>query len=273
MCEMDVSNDKPFGEKREMPEPAAQRAIAAKRFQPKDRLYKFHKIWTVGAAVLALSYPAPGRAQFLTGTATAVDGDTLSVSGRRVRLFGIDAPESDQLCKKDGTNWSCGQVATQQLTALVEGKQVECRGTGVDQYGRILAICRAGPDELNEVMVEQGWAVAYRQYSDNYIFAEDRAKASHLGMWSSTFMLPSDYRHSKLPPAPARAENSRQRSTPKSPQWTGGCLIKGNRSRRGEWIYHLPGMPYYEQTRAEEMFCTEAEAQAAGYRRAIVRQR
>lgn len=49
------------------------------------------------------------------------------------------------------------------------------------------------------------------------------------------------------------------------------CNIKGNHSRRGEWIYHLPGMPYYEQTRPEAMFCTEAEAQAAGYRRAIVR--
>lgn len=49
------------------------------------------------------------------------------------------------------------------------------------------------------------------------------------------------------------------------------CLIKGNHSRRGDWIYHLPGMPYYDDTRAEAYFCTEAQAQAAGYRRAIVR--
>jgi hypothetical protein len=48
-------------------------------------------------------------------------------------------------------------------------------------------------------------------------------------------------------------------------------MIKGNRNRKGQWIYHVPGMPYYEQTRAEEMFCTEAEARAAGYRRAKVR--
>jgi hypothetical protein len=46
-----------------------------------------------------------------------------------------------------------------------------------------------------------------------------------------------------------------------------GCNIKGNDSRKGEWIYHLPGMPYYAQTRAEAMFCSEAEARAAGYRR------
>lgn len=49
------------------------------------------------------------------------------------------------------------------------------------------------------------------------------------------------------------------------------CRIKGNHSRRGDWIYHLPGMPYYDATRAEAYFCTEAQAQAAGYRRAIVR--
>jgi hypothetical protein len=50
-----------------------------------------------------------------------------------------------------------------------------------------------------------------------------------------------------------------------------GCVIKGNRNRKGEWIYHVPGMPYYDVTRPEEIFCTEAQGQAAGYRRAIVR--
>lgn len=224
----------------------------------------------LSVVVLALACSVSGLAQVVAGPAKVVDGDTLEVSGRRVRLLGIDAPESDQTCQKDGSSWPCGQIAAQQLSALIEGQLVECRGSGVDQYGRMLAVCSAGPEELNEVMVEQGWAVAYRQYSDNYIAAETRAKASHLGMWSSTFMLPSDYRHSKLPPVPAPAAARRQRSNAQPPSWTGGCLIKGNRNRRGEWIYHLPGMPYYEQTRAEEMFCTEAQALAAGYRRAKV---
>ena len=222
------------------------------------------------AFAVAIALPDAALAQSIVGNARAVDGDTLEVSGKRVRLFGIDAPESDQTCEKDGASWACGQIATQQLSALIEGQLVECRGSGVDQYGRILAVCSAGPEELNEVMVEQGWAVAYRQYSDNYTAAEARAKANHLGLWSSTFMLPSDYRHSKLPPVAAPAATRRQRINAQPPQWTGGCLIKGNRNRRGEWIYHLPGMPYYEQTRAEEMFCTEAEALAAGYRRAKV---
>lgn len=219
---------------------------------------------------LAILGSSPGHAQLVSGSARAVDGDTLELSGKRIRLYGIDAPESDQTCEKEGTSWACGQVATQQLSALVEGQQVECRGSGVDQYGRMLAVCTAGPEQLNEVMVEQGWAVAYRQYSDNYTGAELRAKSNHLGIWSSNFMLPSDYRHSKLPPVLAAAPGKRQRTNTQPPQWTGGCLIKGNRNRRGEWIYHIPGMPYYEQTRAEEMFCTEEQALRAGYRRAKV---
>ena len=230
-------------------------------------------IWKSGFTfVLAVLLPTAAAAGSVSGEARAVDGDTLTVGGVRVRLYGIDAPEADQTCRKDGTDWACGQAATQRLSALVEGQQVECRGTGVDQYGRILAVCTAGPEQLNAVMVEQGWAVAYRQYSDDYVPAELRAKSSQLGIWSSTFMLPSDYRHSKLPPAAASGSARKQGSSAQPPQWTGGCLIKGNRNRRGEWIYHIPGMPYYEQTRAEEMFCTEAQAQAAGYRRATVRQ-
>lgn len=221
---------------------------------------------------LAVTFAAQSHAQVVLGPARAVDGDTLEVSGKRVRLYGIDAPESDQTCQKDGTSWACGQMATQQLSALVEGQQVECRGSGVDQYDRMLAVCTAGSEQLNQVMVEQGWAVAYRQYSDDYVAAELRAKSNRLGIWSSTFMLPSDYRHSKLPPTLAAVPAKRQHTSVQPPLWAGGCLIKGNRNRHGEWIYHIPGMPYYEQTRAEEMFCTEAQAQAAGYRRAIVRQ-
>ena len=230
-------------------------------------------IWKSGFILaIALLLPTAAAANSVSGEARAVDGDTLIVGGVRVRLYGIDAPESDQTCRKDGTDWACGQVATQQLASLIQGQLVDCRGTGVDQYGRMLAVCTAGPEQLNEVMVEQGWAVAYRQYSDDYVGAELRAKTSRLGIWSSTFMLPSDYRHSKLPPAVTSAPATKQHGNAQPPQWTGGCLIKGNRNRRGEWIYHIPGMPYYEQTRAEEMFCTEAQAQAAGYRRAIVRQ-
>ena len=95
---------------------------------------------------------------------------------------------------------------------------------------------------------------------------EVRARASKAGLWDSTFVSPEEHRAAQREaanPAPASRE---QRSGAEAATST-GCVIKGNRNRRGEWIYHLPGRPYYNETRAEETFCSEAEAQAAGYRR------
>ena len=222
------------------------------------------------AAVLAIAAALPARAQSISGDASAADGDSLVIVGQRIRLFGIDAPELDQTCDKDGSAWPCGEAAKAQLAELIAGQRVECRGQGVDQYGRVLAVCSVRYGEINRIMVEQGWAMAFRQYSDAYVAEELRAKTARQGLWTSTFVSPSDYRQSKLPtPAPravARAPDSGQQYRSNF-----GCAIKGNHSRRGEWIYHLPGMAYYEQTRPEELFCTEGQAQAAGYRRAIVR--
>lgn len=213
----------------------------------------------------------PTLAQSAYGEAQALDGDSLVVGGKQVRLFGIDAPEFDQQCQKDGGNWPCGEAAKAQLSELVAGQRVECRGQGVDQHNRILAVCTAGGENLNQAMVAQGWAVAYRQFSDAYVSAELDAKTNRLGIWSSTFTMPSDFRQAKLPPEPRALTRPRPAPARAAPSWSGGCVIKGNRNRRGQWIYHLPGMPYYDETRPEEIFCTEAEAQAAGYRRAIVK--
>lgn len=226
-------------------------------------------IYLTLACVTLLSTGA--GAQTLSGAARVVDGDTLTVDGAKVRLFGIDAPESSQTCTRDKQAWACGEEAAHQLHALVDGNQVECQSTGRDTYGRLIAVCSADGLELNQTMVAQGWAVAFRQYSDAYLADETNAKSQRRGIWSSSFTMPQDYRRAQRGTAAPQglAALPAQRVSPNSGQ-PPGCLIKGNRNRRGEWIYHLPGMPYYEQTRAEEMFCTEAQAQTAGYRRAKV---
>lgn len=212
-------------------------------------------------------------AQTLSGEARAVDGDSLTVSGIEVRLFGIDAPEGGQTCNRDGREWPCGEAAAGKLRSLVEGQTVSCRGRGRDIYGRVVAVCQAGGLELNRAMVTYGWATAFRSYSQDYVADETRAKAARIGIWDSTFQLPEDYRQALSSAKAARSPPTQQLARPQGlvPAPMGRCAIKGNRSRRGDWIYHLPGMPYYEATRAEEIFCTEAQAQAAGYRRAIVR--
>lgn len=223
-------------------------------------------------ALLLAASPAPAVAQTTSGTAVVIDGDSLSVGGRAVRLFGIDAPEGKQTCQRDGTSWACGEEAASQLKAIVDGHVVECSGRGVDQYGRILGVCTANGFELNGAMVEAGWATAYRSYSDDYVPQEVRAKAARVGIWNSTFVAPEEYRMSlrgEVPVPPKRPAQAARQARPS--QTFSRCVIKGNRNRRGQWIYHVPGMPYYEVTRAEEIFCTEAQAQAAGYRRAIVK--
>lgn len=215
---------------------------------------------------------APATAEALAGPATIIDGDSLIVDGKEVRLFGIDAPELSQTCLKDAVAWECGEEAKRQLEALIADASVQCASQSVDTHGRELAVCFVGYDNLNERMVERGWAVAYRQYSSDYIASEMRAKASRAGIWGSSFDLPYAYRLAQNPPpdspAPAGASSSKTRVTPDRDY---GCVIKGNRNRKGQWIYHVPGMPYYAATKAEEIFCSEADARAAGYRRALVR--
>lgn len=222
------------------------------------------------ALLMVVSFPS--HAETISGEAIAQDGDSLDIGGKRIRLFGIDAPEFDQTCQKDGASWPCGEAAKAQLRELVARQLVECIGQGVDEYGRMLGICSAGRAQLNQVMVEQGWALAMRQFCDAYVGAELQAKTDRLGIWSSSFEQPGDFRQSKLQPEHRIAASPRVAKAGRGqPARSGGCAIKSNRNRRGQWIYHIPGMPYYDVTRPEEIFCSEAEAQAAGYRRAIVR--
>ena len=227
----------------------------------------------VFAALLA--GPAIAKAP-VAGFAKAKDGDSLTVGDTEVRLFGIDAPEFDQSCTKNQQEWSCGTAAAEQLSKLVTGKHVVCGSVGVDEYKRVLGRCMAGATDVNRTMVALGYAVAFRRYSSDYVSAEESAKVNKRGIWAGKFQMPSDFRRSGDLPVPVRKSETK-RSTPRasSNDWqaraSSNCNIKGNRNRKGQWIYHVPGMPYYDQTRPEEMFCTEAEARAAGYRRAIVR--
>ena len=129
----------------------------------------------------------------LDGQARVIDGDTLVVSGQHIRLDGIDAPETKQVCQRDG-DWRCGLAATEALKALIGTSEVRCEGSTKDRYRRLIATCWVGSVNLNENMVRSGWAVAYRRYSITYVPAEDEAKGNKAGLWSSEFQMPWEWR-------------------------------------------------------------------------------
>jgi endonuclease YncB( thermonuclease family) len=131
-------------------------------------------------AIVLLSLSVCASAADLTGRASIIDGDTLEIHGQRIRLFGIDAPESRQTCEANRQTYRCGQQAALALSDHIGQQTVTCEPRDTDRYGRVVAICRAGTEDLNGWMVAQGWAVAYRHYSSAYIGEEDTARAGHL---------------------------------------------------------------------------------------------
>lgn len=197
------------------------------------------------------------------GTTTAdevnvTDGDTIVVSGITYRLEGIDAPEAGQRCNRQGGGtWHCGKAATARMSELVQAHDVACTRTGTDDYGRAIGLCRSGAQDLNQAMVSEGLAWAFRQYSNAYASEEDQARTRRIGVWQAATETPWDYRRRRW-----------QSAAPTAPA---GCPIKGNINAKGEHIYHAPWSPWYERTRVteakgEKWFCSEGEAIKAGWR-------
>lgn len=198
----------------------------------------------------------------IAGPARAIDGDTLIVGEQRIRLEGIDAPESGQTCgRKWVGTWACGSAATEHLAKLIESGPVRCVSKGQDRYGRTLGVCYAGEVEINADLVRRGLAWAFLKYSQSYVEAEDEARALRAGIWQGDAVPAWEYRRILWDKSDDAAPN--------------GCAIKGNVTRGGQ-IYHMPWSPWYGQIRMDgdkgkRWFCTEAEAQAAGWRPAMTR--
>ncbi|PZF77467.1 thermonuclease family protein [Aestuariivirga litoralis] len=129
------------------------------------------------------------------GRAVVVDGDTLDIDGKRIRLIGIDAVESSQRCKLDNVEWDCGSDAADALRNWIGDSLVSCKGGEHDRYSRLLAHCSTRADDIGAWMVSNGWAVAYRRYSDEYANLEDTAREERRGIWHSQFEMPWDWRH------------------------------------------------------------------------------
>lgn len=146
-------------------------------------------------------------AQPITGTPGVIDGDTLNFGGVKVRLWGIDAPERDQICERSGyvlpwlhtgQRYECGRDAAAVLAELTRGRVVTCTPRDRDRYNRIVAVCSTEAGDLGAAMVRRGWAVDYARYSGGrYRAEEDKARAERLGIWAGWFTMPAEWRRQR----------------------------------------------------------------------------
>lgn len=132
----------------------------------------------------------------IEGIAIATDGDTIRIGEKRIRLFGIDAPEKKQTCHA-GRAWPCGQAAADELARLIENQVVRCIEHDSDRYGRSVAVCHAAGIELNAHLVRAGLAVATPQYTRRYLGEQAEAEKAKRGIWAGTFQNPADYRRDR----------------------------------------------------------------------------
>ena len=138
------------------------------------------------AALAVLLFATPALADLSGRVASVHDGDTLTLDGSKIRIWGIDAPELKQ---------KCGVVARDALQALVQGRVVTCVQKDRDRYQRVVASCAVGGADLGEAMVRSGNTLDYRRYSKGrYRQAERDAETRRAGIWAGRFVAPWDWR-------------------------------------------------------------------------------
>ena len=125
---------------------------------------------------------------------TVIDGDTIRLGDVKIRFSGIDAPEINQTCVASEGKVACGKISRDLLIEKVTNNKISCTDEGKDFYGRVLGECFVNGESLSTYLVREGFAFAYRKYSNKYIEDEEYAKFNKLGMWSMEFQYPWDYR-------------------------------------------------------------------------------
>lgn len=237
-------------------------------------------IFSVLSAVL-LASPS------LAASAIVRDGRTIQLGEITYRLDGIDAPELDQACIDDQADpWSCGVDALNQLTKLINGRTVRCDDLGLDKTTRRrhLGVCTVEGQtaSLNQQLARLGFAIDAEPALKAHVKDEAvAAKDSKRGLWKGCFAAPQDFRLGKKDGAliggACRSDRDKEiravlfREDLAQPP---ACPIKGKFAVRARvtgnvGVYHLQGCRSYGGlTRPDRWFCSEDDAQAAGFRRA-----
>lgn len=157
--------------------------------------YKIAMTRLLAALFLVLSSPA--MAQTIEGRASVIDGDTIEIGGERIRLNGVDAPESWQRCTKAGKEYRCGKEAAVALDEwLAASRPTRCEFVERDRYKRFVGICfRADGASVADWLVRNGWALDWPRYSDGeFAEAQEEARGAKRGVWRGAFEQPCEAR-------------------------------------------------------------------------------
>jgi endonuclease YncB( thermonuclease family) len=242
----------------------------------------FFPIWLLVFVGVVLS-TSPGFA----ATAAARDGNTIQLGEVTYRLDGIDAPELDQICIDDQADpWTCGVDAREQLTGLIGDRSVRCDDLGPDKTykKRHIGLCtvEGETESLNQQLVRAGFALDFEPSAKGRFLADEgAAKDGRLGLWKGCFVAGQEFRlgnkDGTLFGGACRTDRDRQIREALFPDdlaMPSGCSIKAKFAVRARvtgdvGIYHLQACPSYPAiTKPDRWFCSEDDAQAAGFRRA-----
>jgi endonuclease YncB( thermonuclease family) len=224
---------------------------------------------------LCLLFAIPATAADLTGVPRIVDGDTVQIDATKVRLSGIDAPETDHLCLDSrGEKWACGISARDELIKRAGDRPWTCHSTGTDRYGRSLAACEVDGQDIQQWMVRSGWALSFTRYSHVYDSDEALARDARAGLWSGSFIAPWDWRHRNADTlilgaasVPVNAQTILLGAVSATDAPSPECTIKAS-AGHAECIYHQQGDRWYAKINMSKgrWFCSAQEAEAAGCR-------
>jgi endonuclease YncB( thermonuclease family) len=233
-------------------------------------------------AILATLLTSPGWAADII----VKDGGTIQLAGTTYRLDGIDAPEFDQMCVDDHADpWACGVEARDRLAKLIAKREVRCRDLGADTTGkRRIGICTVAGEtaSLNQMLVRDGFALNLEPAAKGRFKADEAAaKTALAGLWKGCFAAPAEFRRwqttALLLGASCRSDKDKELREMLFPDETAmppGCPIKAKLAIRARvtgnvGIYHLQTCRSYAGlNKPERWFCSEEDAQAAGFRRA-----
>lgn len=155
--------------------------------------------WGGLSAVITVPEAGLAQAELSVKISKIVDADSLKSGKLNMRLYGIDAPEKDQICTNHlDKKYKCGIKATHFLSQLIDKQAIlTCEIKDIDRYKRLVVRCFQQGQDIAQLLVQAGWAVAYTRYSKLYVQDQQIAQTNRAGIWKGDFVFPEQWRQRK----------------------------------------------------------------------------